>query len=69
MTPNELKQLISEVQRRQSEFDHVEVKAARGGTPNRLHEPLSAFANRTGGGILLFGLDESTGLESVGLLP
>ena len=56
MIKEELKQLISEVQKRQSEFDHVEVKAARGGTPKRLYEPLSAFANRTGGGVLLFGL-------------
>jgi len=56
MTRNELRQLIDEVQKRQSEFDHVEVKAARGETPKRLYESLSAFANRTGGGVLLFGL-------------
>jgi len=67
MTSNELKQLISEVQRRQSEFDHVEVKAARGGTPKRLYEPFSAFANRTGGGVLLFGLDESKDFSIVGV--
>jgi len=67
MTRNELKQLISEVQKRQSEFDHVEVKAARGGTPRRLYEPLSAFANRTGGGVLLFGLDESKDFTVVGV--
>ena len=59
MTRDELRQLIADVQRRQSELDNVEVKAARGGTPRRLYEPLSAFANRTGGGVLLFGLDES----------
>jgi hypothetical protein len=28
----------------------MEVKAARSGTPNRLFETLSAFANRPGGG-------------------
>jgi len=67
MTPNELQQLITEVQNRQSEFDHVEVKAARGGTPRRLYEPLSAFANRTGGGVLLFGLDESKDFSVVGV--
>ena len=32
MTPKELIQLMAEVQKCQSEFDHVEVKAARGGT-------------------------------------
>jgi ATP-dependent DNA helicase RecG len=67
MTPNELKQLISDVQKRQSEFDHVEVKAAHGGTPKRLYEPISAFANRTGGGVLLFGLDESMDFSVVGV--
>ena len=67
MTRNELRQLIAEVQKRQSEFDHVEVKAARGGTPKRLYEPLSAFANRTGGGVLLFGLDESKDFSIVGV--
>ena len=67
MITEELLQLITEVQTRQSEFDHVEVKAARGGTPKRLYETLSAFANRTGGGVLLFGLDESKGFLVVGV--
>ena len=56
MSLKELRQLIAEVQKRQSEFDHVEVKDARGGTPRRLYEVLSAFANRKGGGVQLFGL-------------
>jgi hypothetical protein len=45
MTRDELRQLVADVQRRQSELDSVEVKAARGGTPKRLYEPLSAFAH------------------------
>jgi ATP-dependent DNA helicase RecG len=67
MTRDELRQLIADVQRRQSELDNVEVKAARGGTPRRLYEPLSAFANHTGGGVLLFGLDESRDFSIVGV--
>ena len=67
MHSEELRQLISEVQNRRSKFDHVEVKAARGGTPKRLHEPLSTFANRTGGGVILFGLDESSDFSIVGV--
>ncbi|MCG2774487.1 MAG: ATP-binding protein, partial [Desulfobacterales bacterium] len=67
MIQYELKQLIEEVQNRQSESDHVEVKAAHGGTPKRLYEPLSAFANRTGGGVLLFGLNESKDFKVVGV--
>ncbi len=58
MTLEELRQLVADVQRRRSELDNVEIKVARGGTPQRLYESLSAFANRTGGGVLLFGLDE-----------
>jgi ATP-dependent DNA helicase RecG len=67
MTREELKQLINDIDKRQSESDHVEVKAARGGTPKRLYEPLSAFANRTGGGVILFGLDEYSGFSIVGV--
>ena len=67
MTLNELRQLIMGVQTLQNEFDHAEVKAAHGGTPKRLYEPLSAFANRTGGGVILFGLDETRDLSIVGV--
>ncbi len=62
-----MQQLINEVKTRQSESDHVEVKAAHHGTPKRLYEPLSAFANRTGGGVMLFGLDESKDFSVVGV--
>jgi ATP-dependent DNA helicase RecG len=67
MTRDELRQLVEQVRRRQIELDNVEVKAARGGTPKRLYEPLSAFANQTGGGVLLFGLDEEKGFSLVGV--
>lgn len=36
MTREELRQLVSEVQRRQCELDNVEVKAARGPAQGRL---------------------------------
>jgi ATP-dependent DNA helicase RecG len=67
MTRNELRQFIADVQKHQSEFANVEVKAARGGMPRRLQEPLSAIANRTDGGVLLFGLDESRDFSIVGV--
>ncbi|MHB1559590.1 MAG: ATP-binding protein [Isosphaeraceae bacterium] len=67
MTRDDLQRLIAEVQQRQSELDDVEVKTARGGTPKRLYEGLSAFANRTGGGIILFGLDERQRFAVVGV--
>ena len=67
MTREELKQLIEELQQRQSELDNVEVKTAKAGTPKRLYESLSVFANRPVGGIVLFGLDEGRKFEMVGV--
>lgn len=67
MIREELLQLIAEVQQLQSELDDVEVKSAQGGTPQRLYEPLSAFANHVGGGVILFGLDERRSFEVVGV--
>ncbi len=67
MTREELRNLIEDIQKRLSESDHAEVKAARHGTPKRLYEPVSAFANRSGGGVILFGLDESSDFSIVGV--
>ena len=59
--------LITELRRRHGELEGVEAKAAHTGTPADLFKPLSAFANRAGGGILLFGLDEDAGFKVVGV--
>jgi ATP-dependent DNA helicase RecG len=67
MTREELGRLVAQVRQRRAELDDVEVKAARGGTPKRLYEALSAFANRTGGGVLLFGLNEAADFAIVGV--
>ena len=48
MTREELRQLIADVQKRQSKLANVEMKAARGVMPKRLYELVSAFAIRTG---------------------
>jgi hypothetical protein len=53
MTRDELLALIAEVQSKRSELDTVEVKTAKGRTPKRLYESLSAFANRPGGGVII----------------
>jgi len=62
-----IKSLIVELRRRHGELEGVEAKAAHTGTPADLFKPLSAFANRPGGGILLFGLDEDAGFKVVGV--
>jgi len=59
--------LITDLCRRHGELEGVEAKAAHKGTPADLFKPLSAFANRAGGGILLFGLDEDAGFKIVGV--
>ncbi|RQW79511.1 MAG: ATP-binding protein [Methanothrix sp.] len=59
--------LIAELRRRHGELEGVEAKAAHTGTPADLFKPLSAFANRPGGGVLLFGLDEDAGFKVVGV--
>jgi hypothetical protein len=45
--------LISELRRCHGELEGVEVKAAHTGTPPDLFKPLSAFANRPNGGVML----------------
>ena len=67
MTRDELLQLIADVQQHKSETDSIEIKTAQGGVPKRLYEPLSAFANRPGGGVVLFGLDEAQQFRVVGV--
>jgi len=67
MTTDEIQQLIREIQAQQCELDDVEVKAAHRGTPNRLYDSFSALANRTGGGVLLFGVDEAQRFAVVGV--
>ncbi len=59
--------LISDLRRCHGELEGVEAKAAHTGIPPDLFKPLSAFANRPGGGILLFGLDEDAGFKIIGV--
>jgi ATP-dependent DNA helicase RecG len=67
MTQEEVLQIISRVQQYESEFDDIEIKSAREGTPRRLYEAVSAFSNHTGGGLILLGLDENKKFEIVGV--
>ena len=58
---------IKAVQGERFEGSEVEVKAARHGLPRRLYEALSAFANHTGGGMIILGLDETHDFAAVGV--
>jgi ATP-dependent DNA helicase RecG len=66
MTHKQLLAIIADLQAHASELDDLEVKTARGGTPGRLYEDISGFAN-TSGGLLLFGLDEHSNFAAVGV--
>jgi ATP-dependent DNA helicase RecG len=67
MTRQELLDLITELQRGHTELSAVEAKNAGSGTPKRLYESLSALSNRSGGGAIVFGLNETKGFEPTGV--
>ncbi|MFV2065019.1 MAG: helix-turn-helix domain-containing protein [Chloroflexota bacterium] len=43
-----------------SELPGAEAKDARRGLPQRIYESLSAFGNRRGGGVIVFGLEDAS---------
>ncbi|MBS0420171.1 MAG: putative DNA binding domain-containing protein [Proteobacteria bacterium] len=67
MTDEELQEHIALLRRMRTDFRHVEAKLAWGGLPTRLWETLSAFANTSGGGVIILGLDEGHNFEVVGV--
>ncbi|MDR0945934.1 MAG: putative DNA binding domain-containing protein, partial [Bifidobacteriaceae bacterium] len=58
---------IAELRRQGSDTEAVEAKAAGRGFPHTVAETISAFANRPGGGLIIFGLDESHGFAPAGV--
>jgi ATP-dependent DNA helicase RecG len=67
MTTDEVVAIIDDLRRFTTDHQHVEAKAAVGGLPRRLWETISAFANTTGGGTLILGVDEESGFSIVGV--
>lgn len=62
-----IEETIRELQRRNSELHDVEAKRASLDAPKRLYKAFSAFGNRTGGGIILLGVDETRGFAVTGV--
>lgn len=58
MLETELIKLIHDTQAVKSESNTVEIKAARKGCP-KVRDTLSSFSNQTGGGVIIFGVDEN----------
>lgn len=67
MVEQELRDLIQQIQARGCEEQTTEVKAARGGCPEKLYDTISAFSNQNSGGIFVFGLDEKENFKKVGV--
>jgi ATP-dependent DNA helicase RecG len=67
MTNEELLEIVELLRRRGVDLEDVEAKAARTAMPKRLWETLSAFANQSGGGVVVLGLDERCGFAAAGI--
>ncbi len=67
MTGAELAELVETLRRIETDTASVEAKRARHELPKRLWETLSAFANSPGGGVLILGLEESSGFAASGV--
>jgi len=63
----ELFDLVSKVCRQKSEEQTLELKSAHIDCPKRLYDTLSSFSNQDAGGVLLFGIDETSDYEIVGV--
>ena len=58
MLSSELENIVSRIRTLGCELQHVELKAASNGTPRRLYDTFSSFANQENGGLIIFGIDE-----------
>ncbi len=67
MLTEELIELAKHIMHTKAESQTIEVKAAHVDCPKRLYDTLSSFSNQDGGGIIVFGLDETQGFKNVGV--
>ncbi|MDQ3540395.1 MAG: putative DNA binding domain-containing protein [Chloroflexota bacterium] len=68
MAAEDVAELIAELHRLGTETAYIETKDARGGTPKpKIREALSAFANTSGGGVIVLGIAENAEFDIVGV--
>ena len=67
MTSEALLALMDLVTSARAEYQHIELKAAKHGCPERFYDTLSSFSNRDDGGIIIFGIDENNGFDQCGV--
>ena len=66
MLENELEDLVKKIQSLRSESNFTEIKAANSGCP-KVRDTLSSFSNQSGGGVIVFGIDEKDGYNVCGV--
>lgn len=67
MLPEELQNLVRNIQRQKSETQTIELKTAEHGCPMRLFDSLSSFSNQDEGGIIIFGVSEKDDFSVTGV--
>ena len=67
MLEEELVKLVDKIIDEKCEKQNIELKNASGGVPSKLYSTLSSFSNQVGGGIIIFGVDESSGYKVKGV--
>lgn len=67
MLQEDLRDLVIKIISYQCEFQNIEIKKAKEGTPLRLFDTLSSFSNQHNGGTIVFGVDEKNGYEITGV--
>ena len=66
MLSKDLIELIMEIQENGSEDNNIEIKKAAGGCP-KIYDTLSSFSNQSGGGIIIFGIDQDNDFDLCGV--
>ncbi len=66
MVQEEIIVLVKKIQEDRCESNFLELKKASGGCPNKLYDTFSSFSNQDEGGVIAFGIDETT-YELVGV--
>lgn len=67
MTEIEIRNLVRQIQQRNTEDRTTEVKAAAIDCPKKLYDTFSSFSNQDEGGRIVFGLDEKQKFKVVGV--
>lgn len=67
MLSEELHELIDRILKQKCEMQNIELKKAEKGTPEKLYDSLSSFSNQSGGGTIIFGIDEKNDYAITGV--